>query len=157
MCLHWKVTIWICVKASESRIFYCKSGNYCVHLLLWSSKIFTDYDFYYCEAWSPRPILKYMVIFHFLKSTSFDVTDVYFKWRHTRYGLFLKQWWRRDKTRFQMRGSWWQKCIGILRQLETRRRSESYTYIYIWYNKISLNAFNIFWGLISKSIQVYRT
>jgi len=26
-----------------------------------------------------RPILKYMVVFHFLKSTSNDVTDVYFK------------------------------------------------------------------------------
>jgi hypothetical protein len=25
---------------------YCKFGNYCVHLLLRSSKIFTDYDFY---------------------------------------------------------------------------------------------------------------
>ena len=31
-----------------------------------------------------RPILKYMAIFHFLKSTSIDVTDLYFKWRHTR-------------------------------------------------------------------------
>jgi hypothetical protein len=30
-----------------------------------------------------RPILKYMAVFHFLKSTSYDVTDVYFKWRHT--------------------------------------------------------------------------
>ena len=30
------------------------------------------------------PILKYMADFHFLKSTSNDVTDVYFKWRHTR-------------------------------------------------------------------------
>jgi hypothetical protein len=48
-----------------------------------------------------RPILKYMEFFHFLKSTSFDVTDVYFKWRHTRYGMFLRQWWRRDKTRFR--------------------------------------------------------
>jgi hypothetical protein len=26
-----------------------------------------------------------------------DVTDVCFNWRHTRYGMFLKQWWRRDK------------------------------------------------------------
>ena len=29
------------------------------------------------------PILKYMTVFHFLKSMSNDVTDVYFKWRHT--------------------------------------------------------------------------
>jgi hypothetical protein len=29
------------------------------------------------------PILKYMAVFHFLKSTSNYVTDVYFKWRHT--------------------------------------------------------------------------
>jgi hypothetical protein len=35
------------------RRIYCKFGNYCVHLLLRSSKIFTDCDFYYCEAWSP--------------------------------------------------------------------------------------------------------
>ena len=26
-----------------------------------------------------RPILKYMIVFHFLKSTPTDVTDVYFK------------------------------------------------------------------------------
>jgi hypothetical protein len=32
-----------------------------------------------------RPILKYVAVFHFLKSTSNDVTDVYFKWRHTRF------------------------------------------------------------------------
>jgi hypothetical protein len=53
------------------------------------------------QSSNQRPILKYIVIFHFLKSTSFDVTDVYFKWRHTRYGMFLRQWWRRDKTRFR--------------------------------------------------------
>jgi hypothetical protein len=56
-----------------------------------------------------RTILKYMAVFHFHKSTSSDVTDVCFKWRHTRYGMSLKQWWRRDRTRSQMRGSWWQK------------------------------------------------
>jgi hypothetical protein len=31
-----------------------------------------------------RPILKYMAVFHFLKSTSNYVTDVYLKWRHPR-------------------------------------------------------------------------
>jgi hypothetical protein len=31
-----------------------------------------------------RPILKYMAVFRFLKSTSNYVTDVYFKLRHTR-------------------------------------------------------------------------
>jgi hypothetical protein len=31
-----------------------------------------------------RPILKYMAVFYFLKSTSNYITDVYFKWRHTR-------------------------------------------------------------------------
>jgi hypothetical protein len=49
-----------------------------------------------------RPILKYMVVFHFLKSTFNYVTDVYFKWRHTRYDMVLKQWRRRDNTRFRV-------------------------------------------------------
>jgi hypothetical protein len=49
-----------------------------------------------------RPILKDMAVFHFLKSTSNYVTDVYFKWRHTRLDMVLKQWWRRDKTRFRV-------------------------------------------------------
>jgi hypothetical protein len=35
------------------QLCYCKFGNYCIHLLLRSSKIFTYCDFYYCEAWSP--------------------------------------------------------------------------------------------------------
>ena len=35
-------------------------------------------------------LTKYMAVFHFLKSTSNDVTDVYFNWRHTRLGMFLK-------------------------------------------------------------------
>ena len=39
-------------------VIYCKFGNYCVHLLFRSSKIFTDCDFYYCEAWSP-PVQMY--------------------------------------------------------------------------------------------------
>jgi hypothetical protein len=34
-----------------------------------------------------RPILKYMAVFHFLISTSNDVTAVYFKWRHTRFQI----------------------------------------------------------------------
>ena len=29
-------------------------------------------------------LIKYMAVFHFLKSTSNDVTDVYFNWNHTR-------------------------------------------------------------------------
>ena len=37
-----------------------------------------------------RPILKYMAVCHFLKSTSNDVTDVYIKRCHIRSGMFLK-------------------------------------------------------------------
>jgi hypothetical protein len=38
---------------NKGKLKYCKLGNYCVHLLLRSSEIFTDCDIYYCEAWSP--------------------------------------------------------------------------------------------------------
>ena len=47
-----KIIIWVQFR-TLFEIKYCKFGNYCIHLLLRSSKIFTDCHFYYCKAWSP--------------------------------------------------------------------------------------------------------
>jgi hypothetical protein len=49
-----------------------------------------------------RPILKYMAVFHFLKSKSNDVTDVYFKRRHNHKGMF----WSNDGERTRPDSRW---------------------------------------------------
>jgi len=78
----------------------CHTRNYCVMLfdrlkLCHMISTVLLYKYYICktqidvqplidvQSSNRRPILKCMAVFHFLKSTSNYVTDVYFKWRHT--------------------------------------------------------------------------
>jgi hypothetical protein len=65
------VVMYMCVRdidfVSVSSIFQLDFGTILVSLILFLTNL-----------------TKYMAVFHFLKSTSNDVTDVYFNWRHTR-------------------------------------------------------------------------
>ena len=80
---------------------------------IYTKKKQSNSSFYPYWVSDMHKVLKYMAFFTFsnqrpMMSLTYTSNDAH------PLGNVLKQWWRREKTRFQMTGSWWQKCLCIL-------------------------------------------